>query len=183
MEVYSADYHSGHCHMLSTKPSSNLSSPINVLLLIILTHDHMYPTDTWHRSNPPNLCNTLEWVTASGKYIGVTIIPGQNIQQPKNIILMGPQTCLTLKQLGHFFCKLILFSSVVHFKCNIFFWNWPNAMNVWSSLWILMVWCLSEWVIKFNGLFGDSRHWGPCSPYKPCNHSLIHWNHYLPSHR
>ena len=26
---------------------------------------------------------------------------------------------------------------------------------------------VSEWVIKFNGLSGDKRHWGPYSPYKP----------------
>ena len=31
---------------------------------------------------------------------------------------------------------------------------------------------VSEWVIKFNDLFGDSGHRGPYSPYKPCNHSL-----------
>ena len=30
----------------------------------------------------------------------------------------------------------------------------------------------SEWVIKFNGLSGDSGHRGPYSLYKPCNHSL-----------
>ena len=29
-----------------------------------------------------------------------------------------------------------------------------------------------EWVIKFDGLFGDSGHRGPYSPYKLCNHSL-----------
>ena len=29
---------------------------------------------------------------------------------------------------------------------------------------------VSEWVIKFNSLFGDSGHRGPCRPYKPCNH-------------
>ena len=29
-----------------------------------------------------------------------------------------------------------------------------------------------EWVNKFNDLSGDSRHRGPCSPYKPCNYSL-----------
>ena len=28
------------------------------------------------------------------------------------------------------------------------------------------------WVIKFNGLSGDSGQRGPYSPYKPCNHSL-----------
>ena len=28
---------------------------------------------------------------------------------------------------------------------------------------------MSEWVIKFNGLSGDSGHRGPYSPYKPCN--------------
>ena len=26
--------------------------------------------------------------------------------------------------------------------------------------------------IKFIGLFGDRGHWGPYSPYKPCNHNL-----------
>ena len=31
---------------------------------------------------------------------------------------------------------------------------------------------MSEWVIHFNGLFGDSGHRGPWSPYKPCNHNL-----------
>ena len=31
---------------------------------------------------------------------------------------------------------------------------------------------VSEWVIKINGLFGKSGHWGPCSPYKPCNNNL-----------
>ena len=31
---------------------------------------------------------------------------------------------------------------------------------------------VSEWVIKFNGLFGYSGHRGPYSPYKPCNHNL-----------
>ena len=29
-----------------------------------------------------------------------------------------------------------------------------------------------EWVINFNRLLGDSRHRGPCSPYKLCNHSI-----------
>ena len=37
---------------------------------------------------------------------------------------------LTLKRLGHFFSKLILFSNLVHHKCNIFIWNWSNTMNV-----------------------------------------------------
>ena len=31
---------------------------------------------------------------------------------------------------------------------------------------------MSEWVIKFNSLFKDSRHQRPYSPYKPCNHNL-----------
>ena len=37
-----------------------------------------------------------------------------------------------------------------------------------NKLWAV----LSEWVIKFNGLSGDSGQRGPYSPYKPCNHSL-----------
>ena len=31
---------------------------------------------------------------------------------------------------------------------------------------------MSEWVIKFNGLSGDSRRWGPYNQYKLCDHSL-----------
>ena len=31
---------------------------------------------------------------------------------------------------------------------------------------------VGEWVIKSNGLSGDSGQPGPYSPYKPCNHSL-----------
>ena len=29
-----------------------------------------------------------------------------------------------------------------------------------------------EWVIKFNGLSGDSGQGGPYNPHKPCNYSL-----------
>ena len=50
---------------------------------------------------------------------------------------------LTLKRLGHFFQNVILFSNVVHHKCNIFIWNWTDTMNVWSALWMLMAWCCS----------------------------------------
>ena len=31
---------------------------------------------------------------------------------------------------------------------------------------------MSELVIRFNGLSGDSGQQGPYSPFKPCNHSL-----------
>ena len=31
---------------------------------------------------------------------------------------------------------------------------------------------VSEWVIRFNSLSGDSGQRGPYSPYTPCNHSL-----------
>ena len=37
---------------------------------------------------------------------------------------------LTLKRLGNFFQNIILFPSVVHYKCSIFIWNWPSTMNV-----------------------------------------------------
>ena len=30
---------------------------------------------------------------------------------------------------------------------------------------------ISEWVIRFNRLLEDSRHWGPSTPYKLCNHN------------
>ena len=50
---------------------------------------------------------------------------------------------LTLKRLGHFFQNVILFSKLLHHKCNIFIWNWSNIMNVSSALWMLMAWCIS----------------------------------------
>ena len=44
--------------------------------------------------------------------------------------------------------------------------HWVNAINA-------IINHASEWVIKFNGLLGDSGHRGPWSrPDKPCNHSL-----------
>ena len=49
---------------------------------------------------------------------------------------------ITFKRLGHFFQNVILFSNSVHHKCTIV-WNWTNAMNVWSALWLLMAWCFS----------------------------------------
>ena len=51
------------------------------------------------------------------------------------------ENCLTLKQLGHSFKKLILFSHVVHYEWNVVVWNYSNTMNIWSTLWILMAWC------------------------------------------
>ena len=44
------------------------------------------------------------------------------------------------------------------------------CVNTQSGGWNIPV---SEWVIKFNGLSGDSGQWSPHSPYyKPSNHSL-----------
>ena len=45
-----------------------------------------------------------------------------------------------------------------------------KASVKWKHFYIF--WGMSEWVIKFNGLSGDSGQRGPYSPYKPCNHSL-----------
>ena len=42
-----------------------------------------------------------------------------------------------------------------------------KSFDIWTCLVLV-----SEWVIKFNGLSGDSGQRGPYSPYKPCNHSL-----------
>ena len=41
-----------------------------------------------------------------------------------------------------------------------------------STAWITNNMRSKVWVIKFNGLFGDSEHRGPYRPYKPCNHSV-----------
>ena len=46
--------------------------------------------------------------------------------------------------------------------------HWPDVL--WYGCTETMTW--DEWVIKFNGLSGDSGQRGPYSPYKPCNHSL-----------
>ena len=45
-------------------------------------------------------------------------------------MLWATSICLTLKRLGHY-------------KCNIAVWNWSNAMDICSALWILMAWCFS----------------------------------------
>ena len=50
-----------------------------------------------------------------------------------------------------------------------------NGMGAWSLSELNRRWysaTIWKWVIKFNSLFGDSRHRGPRSPCKPCNHSL-----------
>ena len=50
--------------------------------------------------------------------------------------------------------------------------NWENYLQVrWASYFYALQ-GMSEWVIKFKGLSGDSRQQGPYSRYKPCNHSL-----------
>ena len=48
----------------------------------------------------------------------------------------------TFIKLGNFF-NVFLFSN--NDPCNfyIFVWNWSNAMNIWSPLWMLMTWCFS----------------------------------------
>ena len=42
-----------------------------------------------------------------------------------------------------FFSKRDFFSCVVHYECKISVWNWSNAMNILSALWVLMVWCFN----------------------------------------
>ena len=43
-------------------------------------------------------------------------------------------TLLTLKQWVIFFQNMILFSDLVHYKCNILVWNWFNTINISSAL-------------------------------------------------
>ena len=45
--------------------------------------------------------------------------------------------CQCQKWSHYFSNSLILFI----IKCNIFVWNWSNAINIRSTLWILIVWC------------------------------------------
>ena len=62
------------------------------------------------------------------------------------------------------------------YKCRCRGWRLWKQSEIWSSLGnhclyvplMLRQW-VSEWVIKFNGLSGDSGQWGP---YKLCNHSF-----------
>ena len=49
----------------------------------------------------------------------------------------------------------ISFSTVVHYDCNIFVWNWSNAVDIWSALWILMPWC---WSTRASVATGLSTH-------------------------
>ena len=54
--------------------------------------------------------------------------------------------------------------------------NWFSFMDRYSSIIKPINMChrkdigMSEWVIKLNGLSGDSWHRGPYSPYEACNH-------------
>ena len=51
---------------------------------------------------------------------------------------------ITLKQVYFVFQHLILSSNLVSWQCNIFAWNWNNAMQgFFSALSILMAWCFS----------------------------------------
>ena len=59
------------------------------------------------------------------------------------MVIMEVQS-LTFKSLGIFFFQnVIIFSNVIPYKCNILAWNWSNTMNIFSALWLLMVWCFS----------------------------------------
>ena len=44
---------------------------------------------------------------------------------------------------------LILFSNLVHYKCNIFVWNWSNAMDMCSTLQLLIAWCFRVCIHAF----------------------------------
>ena len=68
----------------------------------------------------------------------------------------------------------------VHQFCFLWFLEWflraDSSRSVATLIWCsVRNRCKSEWVIKFNGLSGDSGQrcpYSPYSPYKPCNHSL-----------
>ena len=54
-------------------------------------------------------------------------------------------------------------------------WGWwfeTPARSLWRHCNVKATHSQVEWVIDFNDLLGHSGHQGPCSPYKPCNHSL-----------
>ena len=50
----------------------------------------------------------------------------------------------SIKQMGNFCQNAIWGSNVILYKCDISVWDWPSTMNVWSALWLLMVWCLGS---------------------------------------
>ena len=46
---------------------------------------------------------------------------------------------------GNTFRKWQSFWSGHYHECNIFVWNWSNAMDIWSTQRILMACCLTHW--------------------------------------
>ena len=117
--------------------------------ICILFH---FLTSRWNRSSTASLLAWKDLFILHGQYHGSWwsgSLRRQGIScygiltmYSLNIPVSAPEG-LTLKQLGHFFQSVILFSNVVHYKCNIFIWNWSNTMNVQSALWMLMAWCFS----------------------------------------
>ena len=51
-------------------------------------------------------------------------------------------------------------------------WIWKRIVHLfYTASSFVHQFKVCEWVIKFNSLSGNSRQRGPCSLYKPCNHS------------
>ena len=67
---------------------------------------------------------------------------------------------------GPFLTTKELFFKQSNFYSCMFYTPSSKTLEILCKIWV------SEWVIKFNGLSGDSGQPGPYSPYKPCNHSL-----------
>ena len=61
-----------------------------------------------------------------------------------------------------------LWSMLPNYKVNRCFCYLDYQLN--DNFQYLQYYKWSEWVIKFNSFWGDSRHLGPYSPYKLCNH-------------
>ena len=61
---------------------------------------------------------------------------------------------LTLQQLGNFFQNVIL-CNIICYNCDICVWDWSNAMNIISALWLLMAWCFS--ISSYSGEYTPMR--------------------------
>ena len=133
-------------------------------------------------------CYILYWLCAYTKWsLQIHIIPGKTLQVVNSNIIT-----VSLQRMGQFANQNTNFEidcnrpmsqipqciwQIYHHAqfchrnvhtCSHFCYKMVHC-GIWD-------WCIvrfvGEWVIKFNGLSGDSGHRGPYSPYKLCNHSL-----------
>ena len=60
-----------------------------------------------------------------------------------SLYLFSPQDMWKHIQNHTFFQNVNVLTNIVPYNCDIFLWNWSNAMNIYSALWVLMARCFS----------------------------------------